>query len=284
MKRTTLLVIACLVLTPLLGYVVHANFSDHEEDSTTRTAFYEAATVDPASVPNADEMEKLAKADPVAFFDACLDRYRKEVKGYHCIMHKHERIGGKLNKPEEMEVFFRDSPHAVLLIWRKNPQRADRALYVEGQNNNKLLVRPKGGIARLAAGDIAEREVNGEDAKNSGRSTLDQFGMKKILERSRDGWKAAKANGTLRVTYKGIEKVPQTGNKPCYHLHRVCAAPETDGVMAHSVYIDTESLLLVGSRSLNKDGGLIGEYFFRDIKLNPDFKADQFTRAALSPE
>ena len=283
MKRTNLVVV-CLVAAPLLGYVVHANFSGQVEDATTRTAFYEPVAVDPQSVTGADEMEELAKSDVIGFFDACLERYRKEVQGYHCIMHKHERIGGKLNKPEEMEVFFRESPHSVLLIWRKNPRLAERTLYVEGQNKNKILVRPNGGIRRLAAGDIVERDVAGDDAKQSGRSTLDQFGMKKILERSRDSWKAAKENGTLKVTYKGIERVPQVNNRPCYHLHRIYAKPENDGVMAQAVYIDTETLLLVGSRSHNKQGGLIGEYFFRDIKLNPEFKAEQFTRDALSPD
>jgi hypothetical protein len=29
------------------------------------------------------------------------------------------------------------------------------------------------------------------------------------------------------------------------------------------------------------DGQIIGEYFFRDIRLNPDLPPDQFTREAL---
>ena len=37
----------------------------------------------------------------------------------------------------------------------------------------------------------------------------------------------------------------------------------------------------VGSTLKGADGQLLGEYFFRDIELNPEFKPDTFTREAL---
>lgn len=284
MKRIFLPLAPCLILMPLLGYVVHANFSTGEAAYSPLEASSVSETVNADDVPGADEMEKLAKSDPVAFLDKCLDRYRREVKGYQAIFHKQERIGGKLNRPEEIEVFFRENPHSVCMIWKSGARLAERSLYVEGQNKNKILVRPNGGVRRLAAGDVVERDVDGADARQSGRYTLDQFGIKKSTERVHVAWKAAKDKGALKVAYKGIEKVPMAGNKTCYHLHRVCAAPENDGVMEHTLYVDTETLLPVGSRTLGKNGELIGEYFFRDIKLNPDFDAEQFTRAALMPK
>ena len=59
------------------------------------------------------------------------------------------------------------------------------------------------------------------------------------------------------------------------------ARPENDGVLELTVYVDKETLLQVGSTVKGEDGKLIGEYFFRDIHFNPDFKAEQFTREAL---
>ena len=50
-----------------------------------------------------------------------------------------------------------------------------------------------------------------------------------------------------------------------------------------TVWIDAETWLQVGIRSTNAEGGVIGEYYFRDIRLNPQFNPKQFTRDALQP-
>ena len=47
------------------------------------------------------------------------------------------------------------------------------------------------------------------------------------------------------------------------------------------MYIDKENWLQVGNVLKGEEGRLIGEYFFRDLKLNPDFPPDTFTREAL---
>jgi outer membrane lipoprotein-sorting protein len=47
------------------------------------------------------------------------------------------------------------------------------------------------------------------------------------------------------------------------------------------MYVDKETWLQVGSVLKGEEGQLIGEYFFRDVKLNPRFKPGTFTRDAL---
>lgn len=283
MKRGILLVSACLIVMPL-GYVVHANFSSDAPAFAWSESDSHPEAIRTEDVAGAGDLEKLAQSDPVAFLEKCLDRYRSDVKGYRCTFHKQERIGGKLNKPEEIDLCFRENPHSVCMIWKNGARLAERSLYVEGQNNNKILVRPNGSVRRLAAGDVVERDVTGDDARQSGRYTLDQFGIRKSTERVVAAWKAAKANGTLNVAYKGMEKVPMTGNRACFHLHRVCASPENDGVMEHTLYVDTETWLPIASRVVGKNKELIGEYLFRDLKLNPEFDAEQFSRSAVIPK
>src|SRR5262245_64899677 len=74
--------------------------------------------------------------DPVAFLASCLEKYKqRDIKGYRLIMQKQERIGGVLQPTEEIEVFFREQPHSVLMKWVKGQRLASRALYVEGENN-----------------------------------------------------------------------------------------------------------------------------------------------------
>ena len=48
-----------------------------------------------------------------------------------------------------------------------------------------------------------------------------------------------------------------------------------------TLMIDAETWLQVGSRITNPDGQLVGEYYFRDVELNPKFAPDQFKPSAF---
>ncbi len=78
-------------------------------------------------------------------------------------------------------------------------------------------------------------------------------------------------------------KVKEAGDRVCWKLKRTdYKAPEDiDGVTDMTLYVDKETWLQVGSTLKGADGQLLGEYFFRDIELNLDFKPDTFTREAL---
>jgi hypothetical protein len=230
-----------------------------------------------------NDKPKHEEIDPIKFLEMCLERYRKEVKSYGLIMYKQERIGGRLNEPEEIRVCFKEHPHSVYFQWLKGARKAERALYVEGKNDGKMLARPNGKIARLVAGDVAVRDVDGPDAKQSGRYTLAQFGLKKATERMLATWKRMRAKGLLKVEYLGLFEVPEAGNRSCYKYHAHYGEPTDDGVTDLTVYIDKETWLQVGSVLEGKDEMLIGAYFFRDIKLNATLPPNQFTRSALIP-
>jgi hypothetical protein len=53
---------------------------------------------------------------------------------------------GRLLDPEEIEIKVQHEPFAVFMEWDKDGQQA---LYVEGENDNKLLVHPTRGFGRL---------------------------------------------------------------------------------------------------------------------------------------
>src|SRR5260370_1431851 len=70
---------------------------------------------DDAARSVASKMAQLAKDDPIAFLTECLARYDREVKGYRAVMQKQERIGGRLQPKEIINVCFKEKPHSVLL-------------------------------------------------------------------------------------------------------------------------------------------------------------------------
>jgi hypothetical protein len=236
------------------------------------------------ALPGDRDMEQLARDHPIEFLKDCIRRYQRDVKGYHLTMQKQERIDGRLRPTEVIDVWFREKPYSVYLGWTKNPGRAERAVYVEGENGDQTLVRPAGMLARKIAGDVISVDPAGEESRQSGRYTLKQFGMNKGALRTLASWEAADAQGAMHVEYLGIVKVIEAGNRPCYALHRgQYAKPEGDGVTDLTIYIDKETWLQVGSVLKGEGGKIIASYYFRDIQLNPEFPPKQFTRAALQP-
>jgi len=257
-----------------------------EPGTAARGPAFADAVADDASnpLPSAAQLERLAREDPVAFLENCLRRYQRNVKGYTCTFLKQERIGDKVQRTETIDVAFREEPYSVLFHWVEGARLAERALFVEGDNDGMLLVRPEGRLARRVAGDVVSRDPDGKDAKQSGRYTLKEFGLKKGALRTLHSWKTAKEKDALHVEFVGEKKVKEAGDRVCYTLHRdQYPRPEDDGVTEVTIYIDKETWLQVGAVLKGEGGKLIASYYFRDIKLNPEFKAEQFTRAALVP-
>jgi hypothetical protein len=202
-------------------------------------------------------------------------------------MSKQERIGDVLEKPEVMEVAFREEPFSVFLKWDQGARRAERVLYVEGENEDRMLVRaaPAWLLLARAAGRVKDGlvvvDVDGDDARQSGRFTIREFGMYNGLARLLADWEAAERKGALHVEHLGEQEPEEAGGRRCHVLRRTqFLKPERDGVTEQTVYIDAETWLQVGSVG-NGTAGLIGAYFYRDVKVNPEFPPDQFTRAGL---
>jgi hypothetical protein len=239
------------------------------------------AADDGAPLPDAAGLVRLARTDPVAFVEACLRRCGREVKGYRCTLQKQERLGGKLQRSEVMDVAFRENPFSVLLDWQEGARLAQRVLYVRGENGDQLLVRPAGWRGKLVS--VVTRDPEGPEARESGRYPVPEFGIKVGTERTLAAWKAARKAGALHVEYLGEKKVPEAGDCVCYVLRRTgYARPEEGGVTEATLYYDKETWLQVGSVLKGEEGKLVGEYFFRDVRLNPAFDAEAFTRAALT--
>jgi hypothetical protein len=231
-------------------------------------------------LPTNAEMERLARTDPVAFLENCLRRYNRTVKGYTCILQKQERIDGKLQRTEVIEAAFREEPFSVLMKWKQGARQADAMLYVKGENDDQMLVLPSG-LFRFVG--VVRRNPLGPEAKEASRYPVTEFGIKVGMQRTLASWQRARKQGILHVEFLGVKRVPEAGNRSCWVLRRTgYKKPEEDGITQLTIYVDCENWLQVGSILKGAEGQLIGEYFFRDIHLNPDFKPGTFTREGLT--
>ena len=79
-----------------------------------------------------------------------------------------------------------------------------------------MLIRPSGRLARLVAGKVVTRPVDGSDARSAGRYTLKQFGFKRTTERIVKEWRQAQEKGTLQVEFLGVKRLKEAGGRPCW--------------------------------------------------------------------
>lgn len=229
-------------------------------------------------------LEHLLHAHPLSFLELCADRFDRQVRGYTCTFVKKERIDGKLFPPgksdyEVIKVACREKPFSVFFDWQKQPRLAAKALYVEGENGNKVLVKPRG---LLALAGIQEIALDDPRAKKTSRYPMSEFGMGLAIHRTVASMHKAQAQGTLHLRYEGQVKIEELGDRVCYKFVRTPYEPhEEDALNELTLYIDTETWLQAGSILRDPHGNLLAEYFFRDIVLNPEFSETQFTRKAL---
>jgi len=228
---------------------------------------------------NPAKPDPLPVPSPVAFLEKCLERYdRQDIQGYRAILNKQERIDGKLDPPEEIEIWYRAQPRSVFMHWLQGARGADSVLYVEGENGAKILVHPSGLVGRIVK-EVAIAPDSPE-AHQAGRYSIKDFGLREGLARTVRQWKAACMKGELQVEYLGVKKVPETGDRPYYVLRRTFPKPQ-DGVTQATVFIDQQTWFPVGTVLRGEGGILIGEYIYTDIQLNPHFKPNQFEPSAL---
>lgn len=270
-------------LVPLLIVVPHLIPLPDRVVGATGAVTARPIADDGKNLPEAERLAMLAEKDAVAFLEACAKRHVREVKSYTTTFQKQERLNGNLEKKEVIDVAFREEPFSVLFRWKEGSRLCSRALYVERENKDEdsgksqAVIKPAGFAGRIVK--FVLKDPKGSDAKKSGRYPISEFGLKMGLERTINSWKMAQDDKALHVEYLGKKKIEQLGDRECYVLKRTkFAKPEHDGITEQTTYIDVETWLMTGSILKNKDGELVAEYFFKDVKLNVEFEKDHFTK------
>jgi hypothetical protein len=235
----------------------------------------------PPGVVAPDSSPPLPASGPVELLEKCLARYDSQgIRGYWSVLEKQERTEGTLHPREVIKAAFRARPYSVFMRWLQGARRARSALYVEGANGGKMLVRPAGLAGLLVK--VAPVDPNGPEAHQGGRYPITQFGLRETVQQTLRDWKAAREKGALKADYLGVAKVRPTGDRPCYVLRRTLPEPDPEGVVETTVYLDKESWFQVGTELRGRGGALFGEYWYRDIQLNPAFPPNQFEPSALT--
>ena len=235
----------------------------------------------PQAAPAADaaadnEILRLARSDPAALFALAQERCERNVRDYACVLHKQERLGGVLTKVQELEVRFRQQPLSVYMIWRANAEKARRALFIDApqfvnaDGAKFARIEPAGFLARAFVSQV-ERPIHGDEARNSSRRTIDEFGFRFCLTSFNRVTDMARRNDEVSLRYQGEGRVD---GRPTLVFVRELPYSGPGGLYPDArmiIQLDREWLVPTALHSYADAAckELLGSYVFSQVRLNP---------------
>jgi len=223
---------------------------------------------------------RLARRDPGALFARGLAKYEAEVQDFRCRLIRRERLGGSLTPEQEIEVRYLEEPFSVYFNWVRNPQRAQKVLYVAGQHKGKMVVMPTL-VGWLTGAVLVDPE--GADASSSSRRPITQFGFGRMLKRLARAHAEGQLpdGGGFEDHYEGVAEVAGREVLVVERL-RTEVKPDAGGqAKGWRVCLDGETLTPVAVKEFAADGSLLGEYVFAGVEFNVGLRVEDFSRAAL---
>ena len=257
-----------------LGWYVHSITAPQELPK--RRAVVRDRSIDPASVsPDADAGEEAeAPADPIDVYMAELDQaeeYLGSIDGYTATFMRQIRKNGKLRDLEEIAVKIRHEPFSVYMKWQSDGQEV---LYVEGENDDKLLARPGKGFFRRTLKLAPTSKVAMMDSRYP-VTELGVLGLVKnaqiamaacpALEDVRCEVESAELDGTPIRRYTVVFDSPEL--EPTYSKCEVCFSEENPMPICITSNGWTEE---------GTPGGLIEHYYYKDLAVDPGFTDADF--------
>jgi hypothetical protein len=218
---------------------------------------------------NCAELLNRAASEPVALLREAVGRLDAAVRDYEGTFVYQQVCEGNLSKPSICRFKFRCEPFSLLLEWTEGAGRVDRLLYVDGQNDGNMIVRPTGWIGRIIR--AASIDPLGKRALKGGARPITQFGLRQALLRILDRYQTAQEANTLRSECLGLLALD---GAPVIQLRKVS---DEDILL---IDLDVASLLPVRIRKLDPAGNLLLFCRYVNLKFNNGFDGRTFSREA----
>lgn len=207
------------------------------------------------------------------------DRFYQSNPNYTCRITRQERVGGKLQPSETLLMNFRRSPRSVYYKWVDSEHDGRECVYVDGQNDGKLI--SLGGKADLIlAGKRMKVDPNGGLARGKSRYSITESGMDKTVEGLIQSFRERPES----VRFIGIEQ-PNGLERPGLHVEQAIAPNKLfpQGAERHW-FFDPDSGRLMMLYAVDPKGELEEQYTFDRFFRNDSLEDSDFNPDVLWPE
>ncbi|MBC7967183.1 MAG: DUF1571 domain-containing protein [Fuerstia sp.] len=198
------------------------------------------------------------------------------LTSYTAIMEMQEEVNGNLRPLDLIQIKIRQQPFSVYMRWSESHQEA---LFVDGQNDNRLLVKPTKGLAGLKR--LWRLDPNCRMAKQSCRYPITDSGIEKLVSRiqdfyaTRDDWASVVKCSVSDAT---VAKSPVTAYEIRYR--DVDASPDYEG-SRFCFDKSTELLIAVDNFGWSdaQEPRLIERYVYHTINQDIPLQDNDFAEA-----
>jgi hypothetical protein len=166
------------------------------------------------------------------------------VADYTCVLIRRERVGGRLQPEEAVQMEARREPFSVHLRWATPRALAKQeACYVAGRNDGRMRVRPAGLLGGLG---FLSLDPNDPRAREHSNHTITEAGVGHLIDHFGEEWEAGR-DRPARVSAADGE----FDGRPCRRVE-VAWADEAGGRSV--VYFDEERRLPVRAEWYGRGG------------------------------
>lgn len=236
--------------------------------------------IEPASgLQQDDQLVHLANRQPKTLFETALAN-AANIKDYRCKMIRAEKHGLNIAAAEHIEVTFMVEPFSVYMNWAKNARKAEKLLYIDGENDGKMLVMPV--LVGWLTGPM-KIDPAGKQARQSSRRPVTQFGFEKMLQRMYRPYQTGQL--TIGGTFKDHLIGPVTvDGQEAIAIERIRTggpAVEADQAVGWVICLDSDKLMPIAVSEFDQLDRLLGDYVFTDIEYNIGLTEDDFNPETL---
>jgi outer membrane lipoprotein-sorting protein len=216
--------------------------------------------------------------EPIRLAQRAREKFRT-IQDYTCLFIKRERINGQLLPEEYVNMKSRTRPFSIYLKWQR-PYDGREAIYVEGQQDGKLMVHSTG-VEKVVGGTVA-LNPRGEMAMENSRHDVTEAGIGNLIEQLVTRWDAERKLGQTQVEIKENAAVD---GRPCILVKTTHPNdPRRYAYYRSRVFIDKEHGLPIRfegydwpRRGSPPDGDKVEEYTYRDLKFNVSLTSVDFS-------
>jgi hypothetical protein len=204
-----------------------------------------------------------------------------KIESYTCVIHCHERLKGKVHKPESIFSRFK-KPSSVYLRWQKGPYEGLQASHLPQRDGPDKFQARESGLKGLAGALTFPHSAPLIEAAYPHHFRTHETSVLHLMQLSTEIQQKAEALGKLTVVEIG-EVQDQFLKRPATKIVCELSPDRQDGLRWQKTefYMDRETKLPLHFKLYDFDGELSGEYAFTEFKPNAPLTDDDFALKRL---
>jgi len=212
--------------------------------------------------------EKMGLEDWLRQAEVLLDK----TESYTAVFHKQERVKGWLKTEEIVYLKFK-KPFKVYMKWVEDPGKGREILYIDGSNDNRILLRDPGFLGVV----IMNLRPQGHIAMKGSRHPITDVGLEYLVKMFGDNLRRGLRSGELEyrrgtdgTVYgrrtQSVEVIFSRDPRSGYYCYRSI------------ISLDVEKRLPIRVQIFDWEDRLIEDYGYEDLTLNAGLTEADFDR------